>query len=87
MLAADRWDDDANDMDDPQPEDMDADDSGESDLLVCPACRGAVHPDTEKCPHCGDWITPEFPAQAGKRWTWALAAGLVIAAMLLSSIL
>ena len=26
--------------------------------MMCPSCRGTVTEDTQKCPHCGDWITP-----------------------------
>lgn len=81
------WEDDS-DHDDPQPEDMDDEGTeAEEELLICPSCRESVHEDTEKCPHCGDWITPVDSRAGGWRWIWTVAAGLLIAAMLLASLL
>ncbi len=70
-------------MDDyPDEEWVEDDDSGD-DLLVCPSCRAAVHEDTQRCPQCGDWITPVYPATRWKRLGWTVAAVLAIALMLL----
>lgn len=91
MPTLDPWPDDDSDIDDPQPGDMDDDDhglpDGDDDLLICPACRRSIHQDTEKCPHCGDWITPVDTSGRTRQWLWLVAAGLVIAAMLLSAVL
>jgi len=74
----DPWDDD--DADEQWVED-DGDD--QDDLLACPSCGQAVHEDTQQCPFCGDWITPVYPHQTGKRLIWLIAVVLVIAAMIL----
>jgi uncharacterized paraquat-inducible protein A len=66
--------------------DDDGEDAG-GDLLICPHCRAEVHEDTQKCPHCGDWITPVYPAERGKRWLWTAAALLVVIAFLLMALL
>ena len=58
----------------------------EDDLLACPSCRGAVHEDTQQCPHCGDWITPVYPGQRSKRLIWVVAAALLILAMIVMTV-
>lgn len=63
------------------------DGESEADLLVCPNCRAEVHEDTQKCPVCGDWITPVYPAEAGRKWIWTIAAGIVLLAFLLMAFL
>lgn len=65
------------------------DDEGddEDDLLICPSCRAEVHEDTQQCPHCGDWITPEYPSEAIKQWIWKIAALLIILSFLLIAFL
>lgn len=64
---------------------LEEDDSGD-DLLQCPACRQAVHEDTQQCPHCGDWITPVYPRSRWGGSVWLVAAILVIAALILMTI-
>jgi len=66
------WDDDIADE-----EWVDEDESSD-ELLVCPSCRRDVHEDTQQCPHCGDWITPEYPRGSTKRWVYAVVAILLI---------
>lgn len=64
---------------------LEEDDSGD-DLLQCPACKQAVHEDTQQCPHCGDWITPVYPANRWAGSLWLVAAILVIAALILMTV-
>ncbi len=52
--------------------------------MMCPQCRGVVSEDAQKCPHCGDWITPVDPEHAGPRRLIYILAVLV---MLLVSLL
>ena len=52
------------------------------DLLICPSCRREVHDETEKCPYCGDWITPVYPAGAGRRFLLIALITLLIVALL-----
>ncbi len=59
----------------------------EDDLLACPSCRGAVHEDTQQCPHCGDWITPVWPQERSKRLVWLVAALLVVVALIIMTVL
>ena len=52
--------------------------------MMCPNCKGIVIEDIEKCPHCGDWITPVDPEHGGsKRLIYAIA----IVVMLLLALL
>jgi hypothetical protein len=61
------------------PED---DEDASGDLLICPSCRREVHDETEKCPYCGDWITPVYPSGAGKRFLLIALITLLIVALL-----
>jgi uncharacterized paraquat-inducible protein A len=79
------WDDDFDD-DDEWVEDEGADDS-DAEMLLCPSCRRAVHEDTQKCPHCGEWVIPVHPESPWKRWIWAATAILLILSMILLAVL
>lgn len=60
-------------------------DDGDDDLpeMQCPSCGRAVVEDTQKCPHCGDWITPVDSTSGGlKRWLFVVAVLLMMLAML-----
>ncbi len=47
--------------------------------MMCPRCRGIVTEDTEKCPRCGDWITPMDPDRSGTRkWIYILAVVIML---------
>lgn len=51
--------------------------------MLCPNCRATVTEDTQKCPHCGDWITPVEPSDSGwRRWLFVVAVLLMLLAML-----
>ncbi len=72
-----------DDKDLPQPGDMDDDSVELRDDMVCPSCGARVTEDTQKCPHCGDWITPRDPGRSGvKRWIFVVAVLLMLYAML-----
>jgi len=73
--------------DDPLDDDLDDEEEADQGAFVCPGCCGPVHEETQKCPHCGDWITPVERKRGGKRWVLLLAVGLMILLMLLITIL
>ncbi|MCG8409438.1 MAG: hypothetical protein MI923_29890 [Phycisphaerales bacterium] len=51
--------------------------------MMCPNCRGVVTEDTQKCPHCGDWITPVDETTRGwRRWLFVVAVLLMLLAIL-----
>ena len=58
----------------------DEEDTGD-DLLTCPACRQAVHEETQQCPHCGDWITPVYPRSRLGRWVIVVVVLMLIVAL------
>ncbi len=31
----------------------------ETEFLTCPACQRDIYADSDKCPHCGHWITDD----------------------------
>lgn len=77
-----------DDWDDRDDEGVDDDDVGDDltsdgDLLACPSCRRAVHEDTQRCPHCGDWIVPVEAGGHGKRLLLIVTAILLILAMMI----
>ncbi len=82
---ADDWDDDPNS---PQARDLDESDSwdanDESDAdMACPQCHGRVAEDANKCPHCGEWMTPVEPSGAfSRKWWIAVAVLLMLFAIL-----
>lgn len=64
------------------------DDSERSETVVCPACGADVYEDAEKCPLCGDWITPQLSGRAAPplyRWG-AVVLLAVIAALIILGI-
>jgi hypothetical protein len=66
---------------------VDENEDSVDDLLTCPACKMAVHEDTQQCPHCGDWIIPVYPSERSKRVVFLIAAVLLILALLVITIL
>lgn len=72
-----------DDRDLPQACDLEAADRADESPanMRCPACGAAVWEDTQKCPSCGDWITPVAP-RGSKRWLWFIAVALMLLAML-----
>ncbi len=65
----------------------DRSDDSDDDLLACPSCKKAVHEDTQKCPYCGDWVTPVSLEHRSKRIVWVLVILLMIVLMIVVTIL
>jgi hypothetical protein len=73
---------DMDDDDSPLDQDVDEEDDALGEML-CPSCRRTVTEDTQKCPYCGDWITPEHPSSRGwRRWVFVAAVLLMLWAVL-----
>jgi uncharacterized paraquat-inducible protein A len=65
------------DWEEPEPDD---EDDASDDEYVCPNCKANVYEDCERCPACGDYITPQragVSALSGT-WVWLTALGLLI---------
>jgi hypothetical protein len=59
--------------------DDDVDDDPEHDQLSCPSCGQMVFDDTDRCPHCGDWVMPMAAAASSRsNWIWWTALVLVV---------
>ncbi len=70
------------DKDLPQTADLN-DEDDELPEMTCPSCRRLVTEDTEKCPYCGDWITPEPASRHGwPRWLLVAVVLLMLWAVL-----
>jgi hypothetical protein len=74
-----RNDEDEGDSDhEAEADDFDTPD-GEDDVTIpCPYCHRPIHEESERCPHCGEYISVEDVPAARKPW-WLLvgvAAGL-----------
>ena len=63
--------------------DTDQDYDPDGDQLPCPSCGAMVYDDTDRCPHCGDWIMPLAASARSGRTIWIIAAVLAIIGMLL----
>jgi hypothetical protein len=73
------------DWEDPEPDDEDDDDEdNELGSYVCPNCARSIYEDCERCPHCGDYITPRSRSMSapGGRWLLFAVAVMVILALL-----
>ena len=57
-------------------------DDPEADLMQCPSCHKPVHEDTQKCPHCGDWIIPATAPSSSKNLIVLVVIVLLIVALI-----
>jgi predicted RNA-binding Zn-ribbon protein involved in translation (DUF1610 family) len=62
--------------------DLTDDEEHASDTMVCPSCRSNVHEQTEKCPHCGEWITPRYPARRVRGTVFVIVAVALVVLVL-----
>ncbi|MBX3396570.1 MAG: hypothetical protein KF841_14505 [Phycisphaerae bacterium] len=52
--------------------------------MMCPSCRATVTEDTQKCPACGDWITPvDRRSGSPRRWIFIAAVVMMLVAMMM----
>jgi len=81
-----KWNDDehedrSEDTEAPQEADLD-DDAADAETLPCPSCGREVYEETQRCPHCGVWVTPGSARSRRPIWIVVLAA-LLLASLLL----
>ncbi|MFW6159207.1 MAG: hypothetical protein ACOC8E_07610 [Planctomycetota bacterium] len=53
----------------------------EDDTACCPKCGAEVHLYANRCPHCGDYITPTLRRKGSRLWV-AVVAVIALAAFL-----
>jgi len=73
-------------MIDEGPQQADLDELGghdESETLPCPVCGEEIFEDAERCPYCGQYVTPRLGGHSG--WGKWLLFGLAI--LLISGVL
>jgi len=66
-----------------EPDADEGDDDPEEDQLPCPSCGRMVFDDTDRCPHCGDWIMPVAASSRQRHAIWVVAAVLATLGILL----
>ena len=69
--------DDREELDDREwPEPTNIDEVANDDTTPCPFCQAAVYEDSERCPHCGNYLFAKPAGPRGKPW-WIIA-GVVL---------
>ena len=58
--------DDEIDPEGPDPSEMDY--SDEPDLEVCPNCRKMISEEADRCPYCGEYLTPSAAPMSKTAW-------------------
>jgi predicted RNA-binding Zn-ribbon protein involved in translation (DUF1610 family) len=77
------WQDDDDELNEAEdPDESDQDSGEESGTLPCPNCGEDVWEEAERCPHCGEYITPGIGSDR-KPWWVIVAAILALLAVLL----
>jgi predicted nucleic acid-binding Zn ribbon protein len=59
--------------------DEDDEDDGQDDgdtTIPCPYCRRPIYEDSQRCPHCGNFISEEDAPAARKPW-WIIVGALL----------
>jgi hypothetical protein len=72
-------DDDLEEDDDPVGEDYSHRDPHPSTIL-CPHCKTDIYADSERCPHCGMYLSEETDVPARKPW-WIILGSLAVLAI------
>lgn len=59
-------------------DDWNDDDDGNSDdeTMPCPYCKSAIYAQSQRCPHCGNYISEEDAPPARKPW-WIIIGALL----------
>ncbi|MCO6437648.1 MAG: zinc-ribbon domain-containing protein [Phycisphaerae bacterium] len=61
---------------------IDDEDGDEPAEMICPSCGREVLEDTQKCPHCGDWIVPVDRSGGTSRFIWAIVVVFLVLALI-----
>ncbi|MDB5328816.1 MAG: hypothetical protein JWM57_4385 [Phycisphaerales bacterium] len=72
--------DEDDELDPEGPDSVDqADGDDDQDLLTpCPHCKQMMYEDTERCPHCGDYVSPD---RSGGLPLWAIVTAVICLAV------
>ncbi len=79
MTGRDADDDEWNDDDDdwkPDEDDISEDEDEDEPTIACPFCKRQIHEDSQRCPHCENYISDEDAPPARKPW-WMIAGVLL----------
>ncbi len=79
-MAWQEEDDDLDETEDPDESDQD-DEDDPSDVVTCPRCGREVYEHADRCPHCGEYVTPG--TASSRPWWVIVAAILTLLAILL----
>ena len=72
--------------DDPEaPDDVDLEDDDETPTVACPRCSRDVAEVAERCPHCGEWLTPG--GAPTRRGPWGIAIVVILLIIVLTWVL
>lgn len=52
-------------------------DEGEEPTITFPYCKRPIHEESQRCPHCGNYITEEEAPPARKPW-WIIIGVLLV---------
>jgi hypothetical protein len=58
------------------------DDGDELGMIDCPNCREEVYEETERCPHCGHYLTQEEDTPGRQPW-WIIVGAVACLAVAL----
>jgi hypothetical protein len=76
------WDDDEEYIPE-EDEEYVPDDPDDEATIPCPYCREPIHDESERCPHCGDYLSEEDAPPSRKPWWIVLGAILCLFAVYL----
>ena len=70
------WEDDSEEFD------VDAEENGDHDLILCSQCRKTIYEDSEQCPYCGHFVVRDLNWLAQRpKWfqaLWIILVGILI---------
>jgi hypothetical protein len=58
-------------------------DDDSSETLPCPNCAAEIYEDAERCPNCGEYVTPSSSLWAGRPAWWIILGILGILATII----
>jgi predicted nucleic acid-binding Zn ribbon protein len=64
-------------MDEDASDDEDGREGDEDTTIPCPYCRRPIYEDSQRCPHCGNYISEEDAPAARKPW-WIIVGALLV---------
>jgi hypothetical protein len=73
----DAWDDDEDSGWNDEEDEADSGEEGD-ETVPCPQCRRPIYEDSERCPHCGRYLSEEDAAGVRKPWWIVLGVLLVL---------